>query len=49
MAGTDNYEWFGYDAVCTKDNLVVVSAPGKRNGNGFQALGAVFGYNLETK
>ena len=30
ITGKDNYQWFGYDALCTNDGTLVVSSPGKR-------------------
>jgi FG-GAP repeat len=30
LTGKDNYQWFGFDAVCTKDHTLIVSSPGKR-------------------
>lgn len=30
LTGHDNYQWFGYDGLCTNDGTLVVSSPGKR-------------------
>jgi len=49
LAGTDNYQWFGYEGLCTKDNILIVSGPGKRSTDGLQAVGAVYGFNYLTK
>jgi len=49
MTGTDNYQWFGYDALCTPDQTLIVSSPGKRTPIGQQAAGAVNGYSLKDK
>jgi hypothetical protein len=49
IAGKTNYEWFGYDALCTKDHILVVGAPGVRDAAGEQAVGAVFGFNTVDK
>jgi hypothetical protein len=49
IAGSVNYEWFGYDAVCTKDHILVVGAPGHRDSKGEQAVGMVNGYSTVDK
>jgi hypothetical protein len=28
--GKENYQWFGFDAVCTNDHTIVIGSPGKR-------------------
>jgi hypothetical protein len=33
IAGQQNYEWFGHDAVCTGDGKLVIGAPGHRSNN----------------
>jgi hypothetical protein len=49
LTGSDNYQWFGFDALCTADHTLIVSSPGKRTLLGEQAAGAVHGYNLKDK
>ncbi len=49
ISGKDNYQWFGYDALCTNDGTLVVSSPGKRvNRNASEeTAGAVYGYRVK--
>lgn len=49
LVGSDNYQWLGFDALCTSDHTIVVASPGKRTKLGEQAAGAVYGYNLKDK
>ena len=49
LTGKENYQWFGYDALCTNDGTLVVSSPGKRTALNEQAAGAVYGYDIKTK
>ena len=30
VAGIYNYQWLGFDAVCTGDHSIIVGSPGKR-------------------
>ncbi|TNV85120.1 hypothetical protein FGO68_gene1907 [Halteria grandinella] len=45
IKGEQNYEWFGFDAVCHGD-LLFVGAPGHRADTLAQAHGAVYIYNI---
>lgn len=49
ITGKYNYQWFGYDALCTKDGTLIVSSPGKRPNNdpSQEAAGAVYGYDVK--
>jgi len=49
LTGQDNYQWFGFEALCTSDHTLVVGSPGKRTAKQEQAAGAVYGYNIKDK
>ena len=49
LSGTQNYQWFGFDAICTPDQTLIVSSPGKRTAKNEQAAGAVYGYKIKDK
>jgi hypothetical protein len=51
LTGTDNYQWFGFDAVCTNDHTLIVGSPGKRmtSVQYSEAAGAVYAYSTKDK
>lgn len=49
MSGDTNYQHFGYDAVCTVNNEVVVGIPGSRGPLKQQGVGEVRIYDFKTK
>lgn len=49
LKGSDNYQWFGFDATCTKEKQLIVSSPGKRTPSNLQAAGAVYVYSTHDK
>ena len=49
LSGPTDYQWFGYEAICTRDHILVVGAPGERAESGEQAIGAIYGYNTADK
>ena len=49
MTGKENYQWFGYDAICTNDQTIVIGVPGRRPVITEESAGAVYGFNIKDK
>jgi hypothetical protein len=46
MNGFSEYQWFGFDAVCTSSQKIFIGLPGERSSKGDYAVGAVHGYDI---